>query len=118
MNRGEAQHSAISNRQSRISNHTIYANAKPLRQRTPHGRADFADLNRDARVVNSIDASSSPPTADQLWQLEQLWERAPMLIEQLNGMITERMPALNQLLNEHGIRPKVGEAVALPKRPS
>ncbi len=81
-------------------------------------RSDFADLNRDARVVNSIDASSSPPTADQLWQLEQLWERAPMLIEQLNGMITERMPALNQLLNEHGIWPKVGEAVALPKRPS
>ncbi|MDH4044900.1 MAG: glycosyl hydrolase [Gemmatimonadota bacterium] len=68
------------------------------------------------RGVGSIESSTTRPTADQLRLVELAWERVPPLIERLNAIITERMPALYRQLDEHGVRPKVGEAVAVPTR--
>jgi hypothetical protein len=51
-----------------------------------------------------------------MWQIERSWDKAPPLIEQLNGYITDRMPQLNERLNELGIRPDPGPAVDVPRR--
>ena len=40
----------------------------------------------------------------------------PGLIEQLNMMISSKMPALYDQLNEHGIRPDPGKALTVPTR--
>ena len=64
-----------------------------------------------------LEGSTARPTADQLWQMEQAWDEVPGLIEQLNDMITHRLPALYDHLNEHGIRPDPGEAIEVPRRP-
>ncbi|MDE0650505.1 MAG: sialidase family protein, partial [Gammaproteobacteria bacterium] len=50
------------------------------------------DLNQGAagaRGAGAIESSSTRPTADQLWQLDQAWERVPPLIERLNEIVPE-----------------------------
>lgn len=64
----------------------------------------------------AMEGSTTAPTADQLWQLDRSWEKLPPLIEQLNGIITDRMPSLNRRLDEQGVRPNPGEPVAMPQR--
>ena len=77
------------------------------------------DLNRGqsgARSIGSVEGSTSRPSADQEWQLEQAWEALPDLITRINTLITERIPEINTLLNEHGIRPDPGEPLKVPRR--
>ena len=64
----------------------------------------------------AIDGSTTRPTTDQLWQIDTAWEKIPDTITRLNAIITDRMPALNRLLNEHGVRPDPGDVVELPIR--
>ena len=71
---------------------------------------------RGGRGTFSIEASTTRPTADQEWQLEQAWTKVPGLIEKLNDIIGNRMPALYSDLDKHGIRPSPGKPVAVPKR--
>ena len=73
-------------------------------------------FRRRGLSINAIEASTSLPTADQLWQIERAWERLPGLIDQLNEIIGTTMPALYGQLDEHGIRPDPGEPVAVPRR--
>ncbi len=77
---------------------------------------DLGDVRRDSRAAFSIASSYSQPTADQFFQLERAWERAPAAIERVNTLLTDKMPALNAKLDEHGIRPDPGEVIALPRR--
>lgn len=86
-------------------------------------QAEVRELGREinqvaggARGAGSIESSTTRPTADQLWQIDQAWEKVPGLITTLNQIITDRMPALNRRLDEEGIRPDPGEAVAVPRR--
>ncbi len=69
-----------------------------------------------ARGAGAIESSSTRPTADQLWQLDQAWEKVPPLIERLNEIVTDEMPGLYRQLDEQGIRPDPGEAVTMPVR--
>ena len=69
-----------------------------------------------ARGANAMESSSTRPTADQLWQLDQAWEKVPPLIERLNEIVADEMPALYRQLDEQGIRPDPGEAVTMPVR--
>ena len=69
------------------------------------------------RLFSGIDGATSAPTRDQEWQLGRTWEEATKLIEQLNVIISDRMPALNRQLDEHGIRPSPGKVIELPNRP-
>ena len=70
-----------------------------------------------ARASGAIEGSTTAPTADQLWQLDQAWVEAPGLIEQVNEIVSDRLPSIYRQLDEQGIRPDVGEPVALPRRP-
>ena len=78
---------------------------------------ELNQVNRNARAGSAIEASTTRPTADQEWQIDQAWEQVPDLITRLNDVITNRMPALYSQLDEHGIRPSVGEAIEVPSRP-
>ena len=77
---------------------------------------DLGEVRGWARVASAIQQSSTLPTEDQLWQVDAAWEAAPGHIERLNAIITERMPAFNAMLDEEGVRPDPGEAVAVPRR--
>ena len=80
-------------------------------------RDELGDAGRNARVGNSIQSSSTRPTSDQMWQVEQAWEEIPALIERLNALTETRIPAFNAMLNEAGIRPDPGKAVEVPRKP-
>ena len=53
-----------------------------------------------------------------MWQIDHVWETVPPLVEELNEIITVRMPAFNEGLDEAGVRPDPGDAIVLPTRPS
>jgi len=73
-------------------------------------------LRQATRLSGAIEGSATRPTDDQLWQIDEAWTDATEAIERVNAVI-ERMPALNRMLNENGVRPEVGEAVPVPRRP-
>ncbi len=84
---------------------------------------EVRELGRDinqaaagARAAGAIESSSTRPTADQLWRLDQSWERVPPLVERLNEILTGSMPSIYRRLDERGIRPDPGEAVTVPVR--
>ena len=64
----------------------------------------------------AVAASTSRPTEDQLQAIDQAWADAPELIERMNHLITDRMPALYQMLNQAGVRADPGQAISVPRR--
>ena len=64
----------------------------------------------------AIERATGDPTADQLWQIDRSWEELPAIVERLNELLTDRLPALNAKVYAEGLRPKAGEAVAMPTR--
>ena len=91
--------------------------AKALRKEVSRIQRELGQGGRGRRGSFAVEASTTRPTADQLWQLEQAWEKIPSLIEDLNIIIAERMPAFYRQLDEHGIRPNPGDPIAIPVRP-
>ncbi|MDA0329924.1 MAG: hypothetical protein O2958_13065 [Gemmatimonadetes bacterium] len=86
-------------------------------------QAEVAAIERElgvarghAGVAGAIQQSSTLPTEDQLWRVEAAWAAAPGLIERVNALITERMPAFNDSLDQEGIRPDPGAAIEVPRR--
>ena len=77
---------------------------------------EISTAGRDTRLSGAIEGSTTRPTADQSWQIERAWQRVPALIERLNEIITTTMPAINRRLDDAGIRPNPGEAIAVPRR--
>jgi photosystem II stability/assembly factor-like uncharacterized protein len=71
---------------------------------------DWTDVARD------IQQSSTLPTQDQLWQVDAAWDAVPPLVERLNVLITDRVPAFNAALDAEGVRPDPGEALPMPRR--
>ncbi|MYE33304.1 MAG: hypothetical protein F4X23_00425 [Gemmatimonadales bacterium] len=80
-------------------------------------RDELGDARRNAGVANAIQGSSTVPTADHLWQVDEVWNVMPELLDRLNALIETRVPALNAQLYSEGVRPSAGEPVALPDRP-
>jgi photosystem II stability/assembly factor-like uncharacterized protein len=72
---------------------------------------------RSLRLVGRMDGANVLPTEDQQWEIADLWERVPALVERLNAVIEEQLPALYRRLNEEGVRPDPGAAVEVPRRP-
>ena len=98
---------------------TIEEVAKAVDEVRDEVRELSRDLNRaqgGTRGTGSAEGSTSRPSADQEWQLEQAWEALPDLITRINALITERIPEINALLNEHGIRPDPGDPLKVPRR--
>ena len=81
---------------------------------------EIADGLGEARqwtgVAGAIQGSSTPPTGDQLWQIDAAWEAVPPLMERLNALITDRVPAFNTSLDAMGVRPSPGDRLVIPTR--
>ncbi|MDX1396637.1 MAG: glycosyl hydrolase [Gemmatimonadota bacterium] len=80
-------------------------------------RDDLGDARRNAGVSRAIEQSSTIPTADHLWQVDEAWRLMPDILDRLNALITDRVPALNARLHVEALRPEVGERIELPVRP-
>ena len=92
----------------------------------------FADINRDvgeiqqsmqeavtgAGGVNAIQSFAGEPTADQLWQIDQSWMLLPGVIEQINVVITDRMPGLIAMVYQPGVGPAPLDTIEIPTRPA
>ena len=65
---------------------------------------------------SAIEGSTTRPTEDQFQDIDRAWEDAPGIIERLNALISDRMPALNRRLDDEGIRADPGEAVEILRR--
>lgn len=96
---------------------SVSAAAEQLSDDLDDLRRELSRVRRDARVFGSIEAATSRPTADEEWQIERVWQRAPALIDRLNGIIEARLPAMYDMLNRFGVRPVIGEPVEVPRRP-
>lgn len=72
---------------------------------------------RDARTAGRLEGSHTRPSPDVEWQVDRAWEIIPALIERVNAVITSRMPALYDQLNELGVRPALGAPLEIPVRP-
>ncbi|MFV2007695.1 MAG: hypothetical protein ACC667_09625, partial [Longimicrobiales bacterium] len=64
----------------------------------------------------AVEASTSRPTEDQLQGIDRAWADAPGLIERMNALITDRMPALYRMLDQAGVRADPGKAISVPRR--
>ncbi|MFQ5537299.1 MAG: hypothetical protein ACE5GJ_07585 [Gemmatimonadota bacterium] len=71
---------------------------------------------RPGRVVFGIERNAGPPTADQLRAIDEAWARVPSLVEELNGIIAERVPELYRRMADAGVHPDPGEPVPVPRR--
>lgn len=81
-------------------------------------QADLGPVARGVRLGGAIEGSSTLPTVDQTWQIEQAEEDAAEVIVRINSIIEDRMPALNRQLDELGVRPDPGTPISVPRRSS
>jgi len=97
----------------------LVTDVESLRARVDTLGDELGDVSRDVRrLYYRIESSSHRPTEDQLRSLDESWDAAPGLIERLNALIEDEMPALYRRLDELGIRPDPGEPVAVPIPPA
>ncbi|MDH3734149.1 MAG: hypothetical protein OEU54_11470 [Gemmatimonadota bacterium] len=78
---------------------------------------DLGDARRGAGARGGIERYHSAPTADALFQIERGWDAIPGVIERVNELITDRMPALHDMVAAAGLRPDLGEPIEVPVPP-
>ena len=66
--------------------------------------------------VNAIQSFAGEPTADQLWQIDQSWMLLPGVIDQINVVITDRMPGLIAMVYQPGVGPAPLDTIEIPTR--
>jgi hypothetical protein len=76
---------------------------------------DLDDASEGAGLMGQIQATSAPPTSDQLWLIDRAWEEVPPIIERINAL-TERLTALEAALVEDGIGAGATQAITVPRR--
>ncbi len=74
------------------------------------------DTRGGTNAWRMIQGSSTAPTSDQLWLIDQAWDDMPGIVDALNELLTDRIPALYEQVYTDDIRPAVGQPVPLPDR--
>ena len=77
---------------------------------------ELDEASGGASVMGRIQGFSGPPTGDDLWQIERSWEAVPAIIERINVVVTERMPALLAEVYADAVRPDADDPVPMPDR--
>ena len=77
---------------------------------------EFGEVSNGAFAWGAILRSTSPPTADQIWQIDRSWDEVPPMIPRVNEMLAVRLPALYDRVYVEGLRPEVEEPVVVPVR--
>ncbi|MEM7416881.1 MAG: glycosyl hydrolase [Gemmatimonadota bacterium] len=85
------------------------------RQRLDEVEEELDDASDGAGMWRQIQAVSGPPTADQLFLLEESWRRAPAAIEAVNATIDDVEAVLDLVYTEAG-RPALPDAAPAPSR--
>ena len=78
---------------------------------------ELSDARRFAGRAEAMQRTSALPTADQLWQMDEAWRLVPGILERLNVLIGERVPALNARLYAEDLMPPAGDEIGMPDRP-
>ena len=94
----------------------LVTEAEAIGERLDSLRSDLGDAIPQ-RLLSSIESTADTPTVDLMWQIDHAWETVPPLVNELNEIITVRMPAFNESLDEAGVRSDPGDAIVLPTRP-
>jgi hypothetical protein len=94
----------------------LLARVDSLRARVQEISTELGRQGGAARQGRSLESIFAAPTADQLWQIERAWSEVPGLVERVNEVITQDLPALYSELNRLGIRPDPGEPLEVPRR--
>jgi len=76
---------------------------------------ELDDESDGATVWRTIEASSSPPTADQLWLIERSWERVPDIIVRINGLAVRDIPRVLGRVYAEPVLPEIA-LVPEPRR--
>tara|TARA_B100000929_G_scaffold176324_1_gene139662 strand:+ start:848 stop:4183 length:3336 start_codon:yes stop_codon:yes gene_type:complete len=79
---------------------------------------NMQEAGAGAGAVNTIQSFAGEPTADQLWQIDQSWRLLPGVIEQINVVITDRMPGLIATVYQPGVGPGPLDTIEIPTRPT
>ena len=77
---------------------------------------ELDDAAGGARVMGRIQGFSGPPTADDLWQVDRSWRDVPDVIERVNEVVSQRLPALLGRVYADAVRPEMADPVPMPKR--
>jgi photosystem II stability/assembly factor-like uncharacterized protein len=80
-------------------------------------RQEMNIMRAGSSTFGAIERSHSLPTEDQLWTIDRAWEKTPGIIDGINELISERLPALASQVYAPGIGPEPGEPVTIPTRP-
>jgi Sortilin, neurotensin receptor 3, len=73
-------------------------------------------LGRIGQLSNSFDSYTAAPTPDQMARLAELSTELKAMIEQLNKLIDETIPALNKQIRDSGVSfVNPGQRVAIPQ---
>jgi len=75
------------------------------------------DVNAATRMSGAVSGTFGTPTSDQLYVLNRGWEAVRPLVEGLNDLVEDQVPAFYAELDRLGIRPDPGERVEVPRRP-
>ncbi len=70
--------------------------------------------NRLGRQTSNIEGWSGPPTDDQSWAVDTTFDAVGPVIERVNALLTDRMPAFERRLAEAGVRPPLGDPIPVP----
>ncbi len=80
-------------------------------------RDDLGDLRRATGLRNAIEFSSTLPTADQQWQVDDAWDTAEDLVEAVNELVSARVGDMHARFYAEAVRPELPAEVTLPERP-
>ncbi|MGH7475567.1 MAG: hypothetical protein ACRELD_04705 [Longimicrobiales bacterium] len=98
---------------------SLTAEADSLAERLGGVREELNRARRGGFLAFSLEAISAQPTADQLWQIEDAWERTPAAIGRLNELLagaSGSLAALEARVYTAAARPAAITAVQIPER--
>ena len=95
---------------------SLQAEADTLAEEIDEVQEAFGRANLMGRATRGIENWSGAPSSDQTWSIETTWAEIPAVIEQINELLTTRMPAFEQSVVAAGLRPALGDPIAVPRR--
>jgi hypothetical protein len=99
-------------------NAALRQEADTLMARIAVVRSRLNDASRATRLSGAIEGVTARPTSDQLWQIDDSWNRLPAVIEEVNGLITRELQALTSRVYAEAARPEPLQPVNPPLRRS
>ena len=92
----------------------LLARADSLADRLDEISDAIGDADDGVRTTFSIESYSGPATADQLWEIEQSYERLPGAIRDLNAFLIDELNPFIDRVYQPATRPARIEPVAVP----